>query len=310
MKAINREQTNNKDFIGKIDNTIQTTPEDGYFAGMTDGVQDLFDFAKKYMQRFDIGKLISKDKWGSRRYTQIQSILKKVLFPPKNKTPLAPTPPKSKLQLYDDLTSDVKGKKFLPSDFAMVASTETVRMKVVYQLLKWQEAGLKYVKLKNNATSVARKTVGKKDKLFNNREFKIGYLLSKQGEKDRIPLHPYCFLKGTLITFKKGYKKIEDIEIGDIVKTHKGNFKKVLGLSKRFHIGWLYKYKTIEATYNHPILFRGLWVEIKKLTNKRRFFIGYVYNFEVEKDNSYIANGIKVHNCKCRYVISMKGVGQ
>ena len=37
-----------------------------------------------------------------------------------------------------------------------------------------------------------------------------------------------CIFGGQLVMTNYGYKKIEDIEIGDIVYTHLGNFKKVV----------------------------------------------------------------------------------
>lgn len=37
-----------------------------------------------------------------------------------------------------------------------------------------------------------------------------------------------CFVEGTLVLTDNGYVPIEDIEVGDMVMTHKGNFKKVL----------------------------------------------------------------------------------
>lgn len=46
-----------------------------------------------------------------------------------------------------------------------------------------------------------------------------------------------CFIDGTEITTLGGYKKIEDIEIGDEVLTHTGNYKKVLNTKKDHYNG-------------------------------------------------------------------------
>lgn len=38
-------------------------------------------------------------------------------------------------------------------------------------------------------------------------------------------------------------------------------------------------------------------MKIKRITKKH--FRGSVYNFETEEDQSYVVNGIVVHNCRC-----------
>ena len=186
----------------KKDIKVISTPDSGYFDfSNLEPVKELNDFILAFMQRYGIGKYISATKWGSHKVKTIQKILYDTLLPPKTKAGL-PKPskndiptikrPKSSLTLFVDLQKDVRSKKFTKNDFSRVARTETAAMKVIYQLLKWQESGFIYVTHKNNRGSVSRKTVGSRDKLYNNREFKIDYLLSKRGEKDRIPLHPNC----------------------------------------------------------------------------------------------------------------------
>jgi IMP dehydrogenase len=44
---------------------------------------------------------------------------------------------------------------------------------------------------------------------------------------------PGCFVLGTRIRTNKGYKKIEQIQIGDKVLTHRGRYREVIGLSNR-----------------------------------------------------------------------------
>jgi len=175
---------------------ILVTPEKGYFAGLDSaGVPEFLSFVKKFMKQFDIGSMLSEDKWGNSKIRQIQGLFRKMITPPKSKPSNTFEPPKSTLQVYDTLKDDVVGKKFSTVDFKRVARTETARLKAVFQLMKFKEAGLKYVIHRNNAVSVAKKTVGKRDKAFNNRVLEIDYLLSKAGAVDRIPLHPNCMCR-------------------------------------------------------------------------------------------------------------------
>lgn len=139
-----------------------------------------------------------------------------------------------------------------------------------------------------------------------------------------------CFPVGTRITTEQGYKNIEEIQIGDRVYTHKGRSKRVTNIfSKRYRGSLVYikagYNKEIRCTPEHPFytldLFtdRKYFVEADKLIQGQTLFIhnkggsfpldtkvknkytinfnGYVYNFSVEEDESYIANGFVVHNC-------------
>jgi len=64
-----------------------------------------------------------------------------------------------------------------------------------------------------------------------------------------------CFLGGTEVLTQDGHKKIEDIEIGEMVLTHKGNFKEVIAkvnyLSQEEEI---YDINNIKCTENHEFL--------------------------------------------------------
>lgn len=63
-----------------------------------------------------------------------------------------------------------------------------------------------------------------------------------------------CFPAGTMILTDKGYRAIENINVGDIVLTHKGNWKKVTAIGNREAETYLLKGNiTIETTANHPI---------------------------------------------------------
>jgi intein/homing endonuclease len=132
-----------------------------------------------------------------------------------------------------------------------------------------------------------------------------------------------CFCKDTKISTKNGYKKIQDIIIGDEVFTHKGRIRKVKKLFKRKVFGYfriVIGNDVLNVTGNHPIMLKNRrWVcaddlrcfdDVKKYNMQIKkfysdlvfstFFIpidAEVYNFEVEDDNTYIAENVVVHNC-------------
>ena len=143
----------------------------------------------------------------------------------------------------------------------------------------------------------------------------------------------FCCLPNTKISMSDGtYKQIIDIKENDEVKTHAGIGKVLKTMSHKVNED-IYKIKIknlkdpLEITGEHPVctlkfdttsVFRQ-WIKAKDLKkgdfvcvmeNKlddnvhlpitkisQSNFEGTVYNFEVEGDNSYVANGIVVHNC-------------
>lgn len=83
-----------------------------------------------------------------------------------------------------------------------------------------------------------------------------------------------CFAAGTMVLTEHGYRPIEEIEVGDLVFTHKGNLKKVVRTGHKeaetFSLKSSGKTETI-VTENHPYYERKRnWVSEKK-TNKRVF---------------------------------------
>lgn len=123
-----------------------------------------------------------------------------------------------------------------------------------------------------------------------------------------------CFVKGTLITMADGRKvPIENIRIGDKVKTHLGNSKKVYNI---FHLldedhTIISINNNIMCTLNHRFLTnKNEWVEAKDLkvgdVLKNGIVIDSleisdywdnVYDLSISDDESYIANDYVVHNC-------------
>jgi hypothetical protein len=138
-----------------------------------------------------------------------------------------------------------------------------------------------------------------------------------------------CFVPGTLITLADGsVRPIESIQVGDVVRTHKGRPRRVAETMVRQcaeEIVILYPsgLAPIWATKEHPFMVSRdsappVWIEAKDLVRGDHLqtpcsdgtfwehtltdivrvpYEGAVHNFEVEEDHSYVAGGVAVHNC-------------
>ncbi len=66
-----------------------------------------------------------------------------------------------------------------------------------------------------------------------------------------------CFPAGTEIRTPEGFKEIQDVKLGDLVLTHKGNWKRVTELHPRQYAGTFYTFHTVlgdvTATQEHPV---------------------------------------------------------
>lgn len=113
--------------------------------------------------------------------------------------------------------------------------------------------------------------------------------------KDKVDLifagHP-CFIAGTQVLTKVGYKCIENVTLDDQLLTHKHNFKPIVNLQRKHYNGTLYKFDVkyhphvIECTKEHPFYVRSKtskpsWKEARHVTNHDYF--GMIIN-----DNSKI----------------------
>lgn len=152
------------------------------------------------------------------------------------------------------------------------------------------------------------------------------YLSHFKQENDIVVGGSPCFRKGTLITTKNGLKPIEEIKKGDYVLTHNNRYKEVVVpmVNPAKEIYSLKVEEVIETfvTPEHPIRVKESresepkWIKVKDLDKEKHFVqLGNfeystieevkllstdetVYNFEVEDDNSYVANNMVVHNCQ------------
>lgn len=151
-----------------------------------------------------------------------------------------------------------------------------------------------------------------------------------------------CFIPGTIVYTKDGSKKIEDISIGDVVRTHTGSLMPVIN-TMTFDIDEeIVSINGIWCTKNHEfyILDReneslitkddihsyARWVHSDDLDSDRHILLdrdfnfvnissknysnykGFVFDLTVERDHSYIANNIIVHNSICKTRIQT-GIG-
>lgn len=88
---------------------------------------------------------------------------------------------------------------------------------------------------------------------------------------------PNCLLDGQVqIYSSKGWQRVMDIKVGDLVLTHKGRFRKVMALSRslgkrgdevtkiQIKKGSYYN-ENISVTSNHPLLIGGKWIAAKDI---------------------------------------------
>ena len=151
-------------------------PVYGYASnGKEDPIVEFSSIASKFMQSFNIGKHLSPQKWSKSARNEIQTALRS-LFTPSDGT-MRP----NSLELQDKIRLRV-ADKYSNSDIAVVARTETSKMKAVAQLLQWQEAGLTHVKYRTKGDNKVRSSHAQ----FNGRIFSIKELL--ENEELRIPI--------------------------------------------------------------------------------------------------------------------------
>jgi len=146
-------------------------------------LKELNDFVLKFMNKYSIGDKISKRFWGIRGYKRIQSSLYDQI-----KKQMQDRRPVTQIGLFDDLQQDVRVKDKSNYDISRVARTEGKSITVIYQLEKFKQAGLKYVKYQTRGDNKVRPAHA----MLNGKLYEIDHLLSAKGEKDRIPLGVNC----------------------------------------------------------------------------------------------------------------------
>ena len=134
---------------------------------------------------------------------------------------------------------------------------------------------------------------------------------------------PLCCPPDTTVVVRGGEVSIDRIRVGDEVLTGKGRFRPVSGVLSRYYDGPLVSirpslYAPIRLTPEHPVyVFRDsdfLWIPAAHVlpddyvvsprnalarveSVDTEWYKGWVFNLEVEDDNTYTAEGFVVHNC-------------
>ena len=112
-------------------------------------------------------------------------------------------------------------------------------------------------------------------------------------------------------TYEEGGKQIKDIEIGDLVLTHKGRYRKVTDKQVRMSDNDIFELKVqtrltpIKITGNHPVLTNLGWVRVDELDDKKHYIATNYFIEHIEKNHKinfktpaqhengmYIANSI------------------
>jgi hypothetical protein len=144
-------------------------------------------------------------------------------------------------------------------------------------------------------------------------------------------VHPNCLLGNTLINTAEGLRAVADVEVGDLVQTHRGRYMPVVQIHKNWYDGILVKLYDSWITANHPILSAEGWMCADHLhkgesicrlepapsksensptaLRKNRLFSsilrteykGFVHNISVAEDETYTIGHERViaHNCRC-----------
>lgn len=146
-----------------------------------------------------------------------------------------------------------------------------------------------------------------------------------------------CFVAGTRVKTKNGYKNIEDIKVGDEVLTHKNRWRKVLRIGntpnqeiweiismddEKFLTTGNHPFMTtqIEETHYTDVIFKQVkdltyddllvghlfkpessnkaYKYTKIVSIRKTNYRETVYNIEVEEDHTYVVETKIVHNCQ------------
>ena len=179
---------------------------------------------------------------------------------------------------------------------------------------KYPVAGM-YAKYKDKDTQLT--------KFFDNLPYFMypgGFIFSSYGQISTATGRMSCIDEDALISVVGGYKKIKDIEVGDMVYCYDNDdniaIRKVLnkldkGIKDCIELTWqsqgTHEFGNLVCTPDHKILSKDNgWVRADKVSLCRnhhkivdKHSVGkrHVYDLEVEEFHNFIANEICVHNC-------------
>lgn len=148
-----------------------------------------------------------------------------------------------------------------------ISRTEVKRIMNAGTIQRYERNKVKYVQVLDNEGENSCEECAK----INGQKWDIEYANSHELE------HPNCFIDFQVPIFTvKGWKQIGNIQIGDLVLTHKGRFRKVIKLihtlKQRPNIVTIEignsntNNKKISVTEDHPILTNEGWKKAKDLT--------------------------------------------
>jgi len=117
--------------------------------------------------------------------------------------------------------------------------------------------------------------------------------------------HDDCLLPDTWIKTIKGYKKIKDIQIGELVLTHLGNYKPVTNICIKDFDGDMYKVKfkgqqELNITYNHPI-YTNTYTKNKRIFDRKDWVLPPNLEHKKHKSITLIDKYEKNKNVKINY---------
>jgi len=110
-----------------------------------------------------------------------------------------------------------------------------------------------------------------------------------------------CLLKGSKILTPEGFKKIEDLKVGDFVMGYKDGKRIPTRITKTssYDGEWtLYYYKNTWFTGNHKV-YPSLdeeAVPVPLVSTQTKEYVGYVYNIETETHNYFGESDLLIHN--------------
>lgn len=303
-----------------------------FLPGKQDALRDFYEGSKQEFLKSAFGRPVGIEKLkvlASRTFTDLQGVTDALV-------------PKLSRTLLDGLAAGSHSKTIAKDladamDWALpraetVARTEISRAYVEGQLDALEAMGVENLGVMVEWSTAADSVVCPKCQPLE------GVVLKLEEAHGMIPFHPNCFLSpDVLISVENGgVKRIVDVKIGDYVLTHKSRYRRVMELHKRSNatvnvakITALVdgKKKRLALTFEHPVSIGGAWVEAECV--KRGDFIDRLawvddhfeltqaevvdvdvaekvgartYNFTVDGDESYVAEGFIVHNCRCAYV--------
>ena len=162
-----------------------------------------------------------------------------------------------------------------------------------------------------------------------------GVVMPIEEARGLLPRHPNCFTSPRVpVLTKDGWVSVGDIEVGDMVLTHKGRFRPVTRVFRQ--LGWHQELAFFrvdgqedgfEMTVSHEVRVYDGWTHAGDLKigdgvmwldsdagepylfsprpvvehGRRSTPAILLHNLEVEEDESYVAKGMVVHNCRCAF---------